>query len=438
MPKPIVAIVGRPNVGKSTLYNKIIGERAAIVDDTPGVTRDRLYAHTEWLNAPFTVVDTGGLYPDGETFIEKQVFKQAQIAIETSNVILFLTDGHAGVTESDKIVAQMLRKNSGRVLLVVNKIDSPQAHNPEVYDFYSLGLGDPIAISAGQALGLGDLLDKIIEKFPKEIINSEENESVKIAIIGRPNAGKSSLVNKLLGQERVIVSDVPGTTRDSIDATLNYGGAFYTLIDTAGIRRKSKIHENLERYSVLRAMAAAERADVVCVLIDGAEGITEQDAKIAGIAHESGKPVIITINKWDLVEKDAHTMRKFEKEIETEFAYMSYAQKLFISAISGRRANKLYALAQKAYKNSNRRITTGLLNEVIIEAAAIHQPPSNKGKTLRLYYATQVSVCPPTFAFFVNEPKLMNFGYKRFLENRIREAFDFDGTPIHMVIRKRE
>ena len=436
--KPILAIVGRPNVGKSTLFNKIVGNRLAIVEDSPGITRDRLYADAEWLNRNFTVIDTGGLDPENEHFIAKQVFRQAETAMDTSDVILFVVDGRAGILEADRTVANMLRKVQKKVLLVVNKIDAPAKQQNDIYEFYGLGLGDPIPISAGQALGLGDLLDEVAALFPPSTDDSPEEEVIKVAIVGKPNVGKSSLVNRILGEERVIVSDIPGTTRDAIDTPFEHEGQKYIFIDTAGLRRKSKIKQNIERYSIVRAVSAVERADVCILLIDAEENITEQDTKIAGIAHERGKAAIIAVNKWDIIEKDTHTMKKFSDQISVDLAYMPYAPKLFISALTGQRVQKLFQLIYAVYQNNSLRISTGLLNDVIIEATAIHQPPTDKGKALRIYYATQVSVKPPTFILFVNDSNLMHFSYKRFLENRLRDAFGFSGTPIHFIIRERE
>jgi len=438
MSKPIIAIVGRPNVGKSTLFNKIIGSRLAIVEDSPGITRDRLYADTEWLNHKFTLIDTGGLDPESEQFIAKQVFRQAEIAMDMADVIVFVVDGKAGILEADRVVANMLRKVRKKVLLVVNKIDAPAKQENEIYEFYGLGLGDPIPISAGQALGLGDMLDEIIRLFPADSGEEEEEEIIRVAVVGKPNVGKSSLINRILGEDRVIVSDIPGTTRDAVDTPFEYQGQKYVFIDTAGLRRKSKIKENIERYSIVRAVSAVERADVCVLLIDAEEGITEQDTKIAGIAHERGKAAIVAVNKWDIIEKDTHTMKKFSDKIDVDLAYMPYAPKLFISALTGQRVNKLFQLFYTVYQNNAMRISTGLLNDVIIEATAIHQPPTDKGKALRIYYATQVSVKPPTFILFVNDSKLMHFSYKRFLENRLRDAFGFGGTPIHFIIRERE
>ena len=438
MTKPIIAIVGRPNVGKSTLFNKIAGSRLAIVEDSPGITRDRLYADASWLSHHFAIIDTGGLDPDSEHFIAKQIFLQAEIAMDTADVILFLVDGKSGVLEADRTVADILRRVQKKVLLVVNKIDAPDKQENLIYEFYELGLGDPIPISAGQSLGLGDMLDEVVSLLPTPDTEAEEDEVIRVAIVGKPNVGKSSLINRILGEQRVIVSDVPGTTRDAVDTPFTHENQKYVFIDTAGLRKKSKIKENIERYSIVRAVSAVERADVCVLLIDAAEGITEQDTKIAGIAHERGKAAIIAVNKWDAVEKDTHTMKKFTENLERELSYMPYAPKLFISAKTGQRVHKLFEMIFAVYQNNAMRISTGLLNEVIIEAAAIHQPPTDKGRALRIYYATQVSVKPPTFILFVNDSKLMHFSYKRFLENKLRDAFGFVGTPVHFIIRERD
>ena len=437
MPKPIVAVVGRPNVGKSTLFNRIVGDRLAIVDDTPGVTRDRLYADAEWLSYNFTLIDTGGLDPDTDDIMAKHIFRQAEAAIQSADVVLFLLDIKTGIMDADKHVADFLRKSKKPVVLVVNKVDTPTKDNHELYEFYELGLGDPIPISAGQALGLGDMLDEIVAHFPQRSPEDEEDNRIRVAIVGKPNAGKSSLINKILGEERLIVSDIPGTTRDAIDTYVTRDGKEYTFVDTAGLRRKSKIRENIERYSMLRTIAAVERCDVCILLIDAEEGITDQDTKIAGIAHESGRAAIIAVNKWDKIEKNDKTMREFTKNLENELAYMPYAPKLFISALTGQRVHKLFELIYACYQNHALRIGTGVLNDVIIEATAMHSPPTDKGKALRIYYATQVSVKPPTFVLFVNDKKLMHFSYTRYLENKIREAFGFDGTPLHFIAREK-
>lgn len=438
MSKPIVAIVGRPNVGKSTLFNRIAEERISIVEDTPGVTRDRIYAEAEWLTHTFTLIDTAGLEPQSDDIILKQMYFQAEIAIETADVILFVVDVKTGVTDTDMQVANILRKKTKKpIILVVNKVDDLRKYGMDVYEFYQLGLGEPFAVSSGQAIGLGDLLDEVVKNFPE---NQEEIEDdcVKVAIIGKPNVGKSSLVNKILGQQRVIVSDIAGTTRDAIDSYFEKDGQKYIFIDTAGIRRKSKIKDNIEKYSIIRAVAAVERADVCILMIDATEGITDQDTKIAGIAHEAGKPTIIVINKWDLIEKDNKTMNNFIKIIDQEFKYMSYAPKMFISAMTGQRVQKLFENIIACNENSTKRVSTGLLNDVLIEAVALNQPPSDKGKPLKIYYITQVSVKPPTFIIFVNNVELLHFSYKRYIENQIRDAFGFAGTPIHFIVRNKE
>jgi len=438
MGKPIVAIVGRPNVGKSTLFNRLAGERISIVEDTPGVTRDRIYADAEWLNKKFTLIDTGGLEPDSEDIILKQMLHQAEIAIETADVIMFIVDVKAGVMDDDAQVANILRRTKKPVVLVVNKVDVMTKENMDVYEFYSLGLGDPFAISSGQALGLGDMLDEVVRHFPKQTDADAEDDTIKVAIVGKPNVGKSSLINKILGEERVIVSDIPGTTRDAIDTFYEQDGQKYMFIDTAGIRRKSKIKENIERYSIVRAVAAVERCDVCVLVINAEEGISDQDTKIAGIAHERGKAAIIVVNKWDLVEKDDKTMKKFTKDIEQELKYMPYAPMLFISALTGQRVQKLFEMINVVSQNSTRRIATGVLNDVLIEALAMTPPPTDKGRQLRVYYMTQVSVKPPTFVMFVNDSALMHFSYKRYIENQIRQAFGFTGTPLHFIARNKE
>ncbi len=438
MGKPIVAIVGRPNVGKSTLFNRLAGERLSIVDDMPGVTRDRLYADVEWLNYQFTIVDTGGIEPNTNDIILKQMRHQAQIAMETADVILFIVDVKQGLVDSDMQVANMLRKTKRPVVLVVNKVDDMRKENFDIYEFYNLGLGTPIPISSGQALGLGDMLDEIVKYFPDKDIDIFEEDVVKVAIIGKPNVGKSSLINKILGEERLIVSDIAGTTRDAVDTPITINGQKFIFIDTAGMRRKSKIEDGIERYSIIRAVSAVERCDVSVLLIDASEGITDQDTKIAGIAHERGKAAIIAVNKWDKIEKDDKTMNKFVKDIEMELKYMPYAPMLFISALTGQRVNRLFEMIKMVSENHTLRISTGLLNDVIIEATALNQPPSDKGKQLKVYYITQVSVKPPTFVIFVNDKALMHFSYQRYLENQIREAFGFKGTPLHFILRERK
>ena len=438
MAKPIVAIVGRPNVGKSTLFNRIAGERISIVEDTPGVTRDRIYADAEWLNHHFTLIDTGGLEPDSDDMMLKHMYSQAEIAISSADVILFVVDVRTGMTDMDMQVANILRKADKPVVLAVNKVDDLAKYGMQVYEFYSLGLGDPFGVSGGQMIGLGDLLDEVVKHFPADKDDSAEDDAIKVAIIGKPNVGKSSLVNRILGENRVIVSDIAGTTRDAIDSEYELDGQKYVFIDTAGMRRKAKIKESIEKYSIIRAVAAVERADVCILMINAVEGITEQDTKVAGIAHEAGKAVIIAVNKWDLIEKDNHTMNKFLKNIDTEFKYLSYSPRIFISAATGQRVTKLFELITMVSENNSRRIATGMLNDVLIEAMAMNQPPAEKGKQLRIYYMTQVSVKPPTFVLFVNDTELLHFSYKRYLENQLRDAFGFVGTPIHFIARNRK
>lgn len=437
MSKPIVAVVGRPNVGKSTLFNRLAGERISIVQDTPGVTRDRIYTDVEWLNHKFTLIDTGGMEPDAEDIILKQILLQAEIAIETADVVLFVCDVKQGVTDDDIQVANILRRTKKPIVLAVNKVDKMQEDNLEVFEFYNLAIGDPISISAGQALGLGDMLDEIVKHFPDETENEEEEETIKVAIIGKPNVGKSSLINKILGEDRLIVSDIPGTTRDAIDTPIEVNGRKYVFIDTAGMRRKSKIKEEIERFSIIRAVAAVERCDVAILVIDANEGITDQDTKIAGIAHERGRAAIVAVNKWDSIEKDDKTMNKFLKDIGNELAYMPYAPRVFISAMTGQRIQKMLDMIVTVHENHALRISTGLLNDVLIEATAMQQPPADKGRQLKLYYMTQVSVKPPTFVIFVNEKELLHFSYKRYIENQLRAAFGFVGTPIHFIIRQK-
>lgn len=435
--KPIVAVVGRPNVGKSTLFNRLAGERISIVQDTPGVTRDRIYADVEWTGRKFTLIDTGGMEIGAEDIILKQILQQAEIAIETADVILFVTDVKAGMTDDDKQVANMLRKTKKPVVLAVNKVDRMNRDSMDIYEFYELGIGDPIAISAGQALGLGDLLDEVISYFPEEIEDEEEEEVIKVAIIGKPNVGKSSLINKILGEDRLIVSNIPGTTRDAIDSPIEIDRQKYIFIDTAGMRRKSKIKEEIERFSIIRAVAAVERCDVAILLIDAKEGITDQDTKIAGIAHERGRAAIVAVNKWDSIEKNDKTMNQYLKDIGNELAYMPYAPKVFISALTGQRINRMLELIQTVHQNHALRISTGVLNDVLIEATAMQQPPADKGRQLKLYYMTQVSIKPPTFVIFVNDKELFHFSYRRYIENQLREAFGFVGTPIHFVVREK-
>lgn len=438
MAKPIVAIVGRPNVGKSTLFNRIAGQRISIVEDTPGVTRDRIYADAEWLNYNFTLIDTGGLEPESDDMMLKNMYSQAEIAIESADVIIFVADVKTGMVDADLQVANILRKSQKPVVLAVNKMDDLAKYGMDIYEFYQLGLGEPFGVSAGQMLGIGDMLDEVVKHFPEDKTGEEDEDIIKVAIIGKPNVGKSSLINRILGEERVIVSDVAGTTRDAIDSPYEYQGQKYVFIDTAGMRRKSKIKENIEKYSIIRAVAAVERADVCIMMINAEEGITDQDTKVAGIAHEAGKAVIIAVNKWDKIEKDNKTMNKFVKDIETEFKYLSYAPTIFISAATGQRVTKLFELINMVHENNTMRISTGVLNDVLIEAMAMNQPPADKGRPLRIYYMTQVSVKPPTFVLFVNDTELLHFSYKRYIENQLRDAFGFKGTPIHFIARNRK
>lgn len=438
MSKPIVAIVGRPNVGKSTLFNALAGEMISIVKDTPGVTRDRIYAEVTWLNREFTMIDTGGIEPDSRDIILSQMREQAQIAIDTADVIIFLTDVRQGLQDADSKVADMLRRSGKPVVLVVNKVDSFEKFMPDVYEFYNLGIGEPFPISAASRLGIGDMLDEVTKHFPEGIGEEEEDDRPRIAIVGKPNVGKSSIVNKLLGKNRVIVSNIAGTTRDAIDTAIKYNGKEYIFIDTAGLRRKNKIKEELERYSIIRTVTAVERADVVLMVIDATEGVTEQDAKIAGIAHERGKGIIIVVNKWDAIEKNDKTMYEFEKQIRQTLAYMPYAEIMYVSAETGQRLNKLYEMIDMVMENQTLRVATGVLNEIMAEAVAMQQPPSDKGKRLKLYYITQVAVKPPTFVIFVNDKELMHFSYTRYLENKIREAFGFRGTSLKFFIRERK
>ena len=434
--KPLVAIVGRPNVGKSTLFNKIVGKRIAIVEDTPGVTRDRIYADAEWLNYRFTLIDTGGIEPESEDIIAKQMRRQAELAIETANVIIFIVDGRAGITAADEEVADMLRRCKKPIVLVVNKVDHPKFEE-SIYDFYSLGIGTPISISAEQGLGIGDMLDEVVAGF-SAMGDDEEEHSIGIAVVGRPNVGKSSLVNALLGEERTIVSNVPGTTRDAIDSPFTYGGKDYTLIDTAGIRRKRAIEdETVERYSVIRSLAAIRRCDIALIVVDAERGLSEQDVRIAGYVHEEGKASVLVVNKWDTIEKDTYTVEKFKKEMLADLAFMSYVPMLFVSAKTGQRVQKVMEMASFAYEQNSIRITTGKLNDIVNEAITMNDPPVNNGRRLRVYYSTQVSTCPPTFVIFVNEPDLMHFSYRRYLENYIRKSFSITATPIRLIIRKR-
>lgn len=437
MRKVIVAVVGRPNVGKSTLFNTIAGKQISIVQDTPGVTRDRIYAEGNWLNYYFTMVDTGGIELISDDVLLKQMRSQAELAIETADVIIFVTDVKSGVVDADYEVAEMLRRSKKPIVLCVNKVDSIKKYGNDIYEFYQLGLGEPFPVSAANHLGLGDLLDEVVKHFPKEGLEEEEDGTLKIALIGKPNVGKSSLTNKLLGENRVIVSDIAGTTRDAIDTEVTYNGTPYIFIDTAGLRRKGKVTEDIERYSVIRTVAAVDRADICIVLIDAVEGITDGDTRIAGIAHESGKGVIIAVNKWDLVEKNDKTMQEFTKQLKEKFAYMDYAEYLFISAETGQRIHKIYELVNMIHDNQVMRIKTGVLNEILARTTAMKQPPSDKGKRLKLFYITQASVAPPTFVIFVNDRELMHFSYTRYIENQIRENFGFRGTPIRFIIRER-
>lgn len=436
--KPIVAVVGRPNVGKSTLFNALAGEKIAIVKDTPGITRDRIYTDVTWLDHAFTLIDTGGIEPDSSDVILSQMREQAQIAIDTADVILFIVDVKQGLVDSDMKVADMLRKSRKPVLLVVNKVDDFNKFLMDTYEFYNLGIGDPIPISAANRLGIGDMLDLVVEHFDDEkLVEDEEDDRPKIAIVGKPNVGKSSLINKLIGENRVIVSDIAGTTRDAIDTPVKFNGREYVFIDTAGLRRKNKIKEDLEHYMIIRTVSAVERADVVVLVIDANEGVTEQDAKIAGIAHERGKGFIVAVNKWDLVEKNDKTIYRFTEKVRSTLSFMPYAEMLFISAKTGQRIGKLYETIDAVIENCSLRVATGVLNEIMSEAVAMQQPPSDKGKRLRLYYITQVSVKPPTFVIFVNDKQLMHFSYTRYIENQIRNAFGFKGTPLKFIIRER-
>ncbi len=436
--KPIVAVVGRPNVGKSTLFNGLAGGMISIVKDTPGITRDRIYADVTWLDRAFTLIDTGGIEPDSGDVILSQMREQAQIAIDTADVILFMVDVRQGLVDADSKVADMLRRSHKPVVLVVNKVDDFQKFMPDVYEFYNLGIGEPIPISAVGRLGIGDMLDVLVKHFPENTEEIEEDDRPKIAIIGKPNVGKSSIINQLIGENRVIVSDVAGTTRDAIDTEVVWNDREYVLIDTAGLRRKNKVKEELERFMIIRTVGAVERADVAVLVIDAQEGVTEQDAKIAGIAHERGKAVIIAVNKWDTVEKDNKTIYKYTNRIREVLAYMPYAELIFVSAKTGQRLTKLYQLIDMVIENHAMRVATGVLNEIMTEAVALQQPPSDKGKRLKLYYITQVAVKPPTFVIFVNSKELMHFSYTRYIENKIREAFGFRGTPLRFIIRERK
>ena len=437
MSKPVVAIVGRPNVGKSTLFNAIAGETISIVKDTPGVTRDRIYADCNWLNMNFTLIDTGGIEPDTSDVILAQMREQAEIAIATADVIVFIVDVHQGLVDSDFRVADMLRKSKKPVVLAVNKVDSIKKYGNDVYEFYNLGIGDPIAVSAASRLGLGDLLDEVAKHFDTDNMEEEDDDRPRIAVVGKPNVGKSSIINKLTGENRVIVSNIAGTTRDAVDTEVVYQGREYVFIDTAGLRRKNKIKEELERYSIIRTVTAVERADVVVVVIDATEGVTEQDAKIAGIAHDRGKGIIVAVNKWDAIEKNDKTIYEFTRKVKDTLSFMPYAEIIFISAETGQRLNKLFETIEMVRENQTMRVATGVLNEIITEATALQQPPADKGKRLKIYYTTQVAVKPPTFVNFVNDKELMHFSYVRYLENRIREAFGFRGTALKFITRER-
>lgn len=437
MSRPVVAIVGRPNVGKSTLFNALAGKRISIVHDYPGVTRDRIYEDVTWLDKQFTLMDTGGIEPESKDVMLSHMRAQAQAAIDTADVIMFIVDVRQGLVDADFKVADMLRKAHKEVVLVVNKVDSFQRDMPEVYEFYNLGMGDPFPVSAVSKQGIGDMLDEVVSRFTLGNTEESEDERPRIAIVGKPNVGKSSIINKLLGEDRVIVSDIAGTTRDAIDTAITRNEKEYVFIDTAGLRRKNKIKEQLERYSILRTVAAVERADVVVVVIDATEGVTEQDAKIAGIAHERGRGMVIAINKWDAIEKNNKTVKEYTEQVRDILSFVPYAEILFISAQTGQRLPKLFDVLETVIQNHALRIATGVLNEILSEAVAMQQPPSDKGKRLKIFYMTQVGVKPPTFVIFVNNKKLMHFSYERYIENRIRDAFGFAGTPLRFIIREK-
>ena len=438
MSKPVVAIVGRPNVGKSTLFNVIAGDTISIVKDTPGVTRDRIYADCTWLNMNFTLIDTGSIEPDSSDIILSQMREQAEIAIATADVIVFIVDVRQGLVDADSKVADMLRKSHKPVILAVNKVDSLAKFGNDVYEFYNLGIGDPIPVSGASRLGIGDLLDEVVKHFDASQMEEEEDDRPRIAVVGKPNVGKSSLINKLLGENRVIVSNIAGTTRDAVDTEIIHNGVPYVFIDTAGLRRKNKIKEDLERYSIIRTVTAVDRADVVIIVIDAKEGITEQDAKIAGIAHERGKGIIVAVNKWDAIEKNDKTIYQYTNKLKETLSFMPYAEYIFISAETGQRLPKLFELIDAVRQNQNMRVATGVLNEIVSEAVAMQQPPSDKGKRLKIYYVTQVAVKPPTFVVFVNDKELMHFSYTRYIENQIRNAFGFRGTSLKFIIRERK
>ena len=438
MSRTIVAIIGRPNVGKSTLFNALAGERISIVNDNPGVTRDRIYADVTWLNTQFTLIDTGGIEPDSKDEMLTYMRQQAEMAIETADVIIFLVDVRQGLVDADSKVADMLRRSNKPIVLVVNKVDNFEKLMPDVYEFYNLGIGEPQPVSASSRLGFGDMLDEVVKHFDSTSNTEIEDERPRIAIVGKPNVGKSSIVNKLVGENRVIVSDIAGTTRDAIDTPIRRNKKEYVLIDTAGLRRKSKIKEELERFSIIRTVAAVERADIVVLVIDATEGITEQDAKIAGIAHDRGKGIVIVVNKWDLIDKNNNSVKEYTKDIKDILSFVPYAEIIFISAETGQRLGKLFEVIEVVIQNQNQRVSTGVLNEIMAEATALQQPPSDKGKHLRLYYITQVAIKPPTFVIFVNDKKLMHFSYTRYIENKIREAFGFSGTSLKFIIRERK
>jgi GTPase len=436
MTKPVVAIVGRPNVGKSTIFNRIVGERISIVEDVPGVTRDRIYSSAEWLNTEFNIIDTGGIEIGDEPFLE-QIRQQAEIAIDEADVILFITNGREGITAADEEVAKILYKSNKPVVLAVNKIDNPEMRE-QIFDFYSLGFGEPYPISGSHGIGLGDVLDAVVSHFPKKDVKEYEDDVIKFCLIGRPNVGKSSLVNAILGEERVIVSDIAGTTRDAVDTPYTYNGQKYVIIDTAGMRKKGKIYESTEKYSVLRALRAIERSDVVLVVLNAEEGIREQDKRIAGYAHEAGRAIVIVVNKWDAIEKDEKTMRQFEQKIRDHFLFLDYAPIVFLSAKTKKRLHTLLPMINMASENHALRIQSSVLNDVIMDAVAMNPTPTDNGRRLKIFYATQVAVKPPTFVIFVNDPELLHFSYERFLENRIRDAFGFEGTPIKIIARARK
>lgn len=436
MDRPVVCIVGRPNVGKSTLFNRIVGRRIAITEDTPGVTRDRIYSEGEWLDKHFTVIDTGGLEPESEEIIPKNIKRQAEIAIDTADVILFVVDGTEGVTSTDREIANILRKSNKNVILVCNKVDTSGTLD-NMYEFYELGMGEPFLVSCEQGLGIGDLLDEVVRYFPESKDTEADDELIKVAVIGKPNVGKSSLINRIIGEERVIVTDIPGTTRDAIDTYFTYNDNRYVFIDTAGLRRKKKIYEDVERYSVVRTLSAIDRADICILVIDGTVGVTEQDTKIAGYAHDNGKGMIIAVNKWDIVDKDTNTYLEVEKDIRSELSFMPYAPIVFISAKTGRRIDKLFETLELVNNNYNLRISTGVLNDIINEAVLMNQPPSDKGVRLKIYYGTQISVRPPKFLIFINKQKLMHFSYARYLENQIRQTFGFEGVPLILEFKEK-